>query len=76
MVTWTPEEIKDLRTRLVLSRRATGELLGVSGTYIYLLEKGVKTPSKTLNLLLGYVEKEVTENETRKGGKKYDKRHI
>jgi hypothetical protein len=26
--------------------------------------------------LLGYVEKEVTENETRKGGKKYDKRHI
>jgi len=44
-----------------LSRRALGDLLGVSGNYIYLLEKGVKTPSKTIRILLDYVQKDLEE---------------
>jgi hypothetical protein len=43
-----------------------GELLGVSGHYIYYLEKGVKKPSKTLLYLLQYVKKDLR----RKGGDK------
>ena len=61
MQTCSPEEIKVFRKAFRLSRRALGDLLGVSGNYIYLLEKGVKTPSKTLRLLLDYVQGDLNE---------------
>ncbi len=71
MKTWKPGDIKGLRKRLNLSQVALAERLGVSGNYVYLLEKGVKEPSKTLRLLLDCIEKE-------KGRevKKYGKRHL
>lgn len=56
MKTWTPKQIKALREKYKLSQIKLGELLGVTTNYVYLLEKGVKEPSKTLKLLLDYVE--------------------
>jgi DNA-binding transcriptional regulator YiaG len=76
MKNWISREIKDLRAQYKLSQPALGELLGVSGNYIYLLEKGVKKPSKTLKILLGYIEKDLNERAKREGVKKYGKRHI
>lgn len=58
MKTWRPEEIKKFRASLKLTQPILGSYLGVSGNYVYLLEKGVKTPSKTLKLLLDCIEKE------------------
>lgn len=58
---WTPEEIKELRARHELSQPAFGELIGVSGNYVYLIEKGVKRPSKTLRLLFDCIEKRKSE---------------
>lgn len=72
MKNWIPTDIKDLRTKYKLSQPAFGEILGVSGNYIYLLEKGVKKPSKTLKILLGYIEKELVDKERMgKDGKRY-----
>lgn len=61
MQDWPPQEIEVFRKSFRLSRRALGDLLGVSGNYIYLLEKGVKTPSKTIRILLDYVQKDLEE---------------
>jgi DNA-binding transcriptional regulator YiaG len=61
MKNWTPKDIKSLRKQNKLSQYAFGNLLGVSGNYIHLLEKGVKTPSKTLRLLLDCIEKQFKE---------------
>ncbi len=63
MKNWTSKEIKTLRKKHDLSQPAMGNLLGVSGNYIYLLEKGVKKPSKTLRLLLDCIERQFKENE-------------
>lgn len=77
MKNWTPKEIKNLREKHNLSQPAFGNLLGVTGNYIYLLEKGVKTPSKTLRLLLDCVERQFKENEKGKeSDKKHGKRHL
>lgn len=77
MKDWTPEEIRELRERHNLSQIALGRLLGVSGNYIYLLEKGVRNPGKSLKLLLSYIEKQLSkkrrESERRHGK---GKRHI
>lgn len=70
MKNWTPKEIKTLREKHGLSQPAFGNLLGVTGNYIYLLEKEVKTPSKTLRLLLDCIEKQFKENEKGKESKK------
>ena len=77
MKNWTSKEIKNLREKHNLSQPAFGNLLGVTGNYIYLLEKGVKTPSKTLRLLLDCVERQFKENEKGKeSDKKHGKRHL
>jgi DNA-binding transcriptional regulator YiaG len=60
---WSKAEIKQLRLSLGVSQEAFGAILGVTRVYVNFLEKGVKTPSKTLKLLLNYVEKDVTEKE-------------
>ena len=66
IMNWTPKAIKALRDQYQISQPKLGSLLGVSGNYIYLLEKGVKRPSKTLELLLNCVEKELRKKK-RKG---------
>ncbi len=75
MKEWIPKEIKELRKTFELSQRALSEMVGVTVDYIYLLERGLRSPSKTLRILLSYVEKELIEKE--KGGdRKHGKRHI
>ena len=79
MKDWTRKEINDLRGKYNLSQPAFGNLLGVSGNYIYLLEKGVKKPSRVLKLLLDCVEKQLSKNEKQKrkvGEKRHGKRHL
>ena len=66
MENWGPEEIKSLRVRFKLTQLQLSQRLGVTRVYVMLLEKGVKTPSKTLSLLLSYVEKDLSEKQ--KGG--------
>ena len=59
MSTWTPEAVKELRKKYKLSQVAFAERLGVSGNYVYYLEKGLREPSKTLEFLLDRIEKEL-----------------
>ncbi len=65
MKDWKPKDIKRLKIKYGLSQRTLGNLLGVSRNYIYYLERGEKTPSKTLRLLLDCVEEKLK----KKGGK-------
>jgi DNA-binding transcriptional regulator YiaG len=64
---WTPDKIKALRTALRLTQKKFSERIGVTDIYVNYLEKGVRTPSKTLKLLLNCVEKGLTEMESEKG---------
>jgi DNA-binding transcriptional regulator YiaG len=65
MQIWTPEEIKSFRLSLKLSQTELAKRLGVTQNYIHMLEKGIKTPSDTLCLLLNCVKKENTTKERR-----------
>lgn len=56
MKQWLPKEIKTMRKKYKFSQKALGDLTGVTTNYVYLLEKGVKQPSKTLKRLLDCVE--------------------
>jgi DNA-binding transcriptional regulator YiaG len=58
---WTPDKIKKLRTSLDLSQQAFGIKLGVTREYVNKIEKGVKIPSKTLCILMQFIEKYGTE---------------
>jgi len=66
MERWTPEEIKALRKLLGITQEAFGKLVGVTPVYVNYLEKGVRTPSKTLCILLGFIDKQAKRK--RKGG--------
>ena len=61
MKDWSPDEIKKLRSLLKLSQRKFAALVGVSEQYIYYLERGERQTSKTLKLLLGYIERDLKE---------------
>jgi DNA-binding transcriptional regulator YiaG len=77
MKKWAPEQIIQLRKVNNLFQRELAERLGVTREYVNYLEKGVKTPSKTLRLLLDCVEKQFKENEKGKeSDKKHGKRHL
>lgn len=80
MKEWTSEEVKAFRERLNLYQKDMAPLLGVTREYVNYLEKGVKRPSKTLKLLLDFMEQEVNrkEKEKRKGEKEHgkNKRHL
>ncbi|MEW6214908.1 MAG: helix-turn-helix transcriptional regulator [Nitrospirota bacterium] len=65
MKNWTSKDIKSLREKYNLSQYALSNLLGVSGNYIYLLEKGVRKPSKTVKILLSRIEEELKERRGR-----------
>lgn len=71
MSDWTPEDIKALRKRFGLTQTDLAEMLGVSSLYVSFLERNAKTPSKTIKLLLHYIEKEFIQIEReseKKGG--------
>ena len=55
---WDKYQILGLRKKYGLTQKDFGELIGVSKNYIYLLEKGVKEPSQTLQILLSYIERD------------------
>jgi DNA-binding XRE family transcriptional regulator len=67
---WTNEEIRDLRSRLGLSQTAFGELVGITRIAVYYLEKGVRTPSKTLAILMDWIDRKEMGKEVRKHAKK------
>jgi DNA-binding XRE family transcriptional regulator len=69
MNNWTSEKIKELRTALKLTQKAFGELVGVTREYVNYLEKGVKTPSKTLQILLNCMETKMKKEDMRHGTK-------
>jgi DNA-binding transcriptional regulator YiaG len=70
MRSWRPKEIKAFRNRLKLSRKAFGDLLGVSRIHIYYLEGGERKTSKTLRLLLNSLKRENGKEEKEKYGKR------
>ena len=63
MKDWIPKEIEQFRKDNKLSRRALGELLGVTVSSIFQWERGLKRPSKTAKLLLSRIEQDLKENE-------------
>jgi DNA-binding transcriptional regulator YiaG len=77
MKDWTPKEIEQFRKDNKLSRKALGELLGVTVSSIYQWERGLKRQSKTTKLLLSRIEQDLKENEKGKEGeKRHGKRHL
>lgn len=65
MNVWTPKHIRQLRKTVKLTQESFAEMIGVTRVYVNLLEKGVKTPSKMLCILLTYIERFDNENERR-----------
>ena len=58
MKQWTPEQIESFRKDHKLTRRALGELMGVTVSAVFKWERGLKRPSKMAQILLGRIEKE------------------
>jgi DNA-binding transcriptional regulator YiaG len=63
---WTPEEIKIFRKRLGLYQKDFAPTIGVTERYVIYLEKGVRQPSKTLQILLPMMEKQEIKNRKEK----------
>ena len=61
MKRWTSNQIKNLREKNIISQKALGALLGVSEQHIYYLERGARIPSKTLQILMSFVEEKLKE---------------
>jgi DNA-binding transcriptional regulator YiaG len=58
---WTSGNIRDLRKRLNLFQKDFGRMIGVTERYVIYLEKGLRKPSKTLQILLSMIEGNVNE---------------
>lgn len=68
-MTWTGEQIKAFRKQNKLSKRILAEYLGVTKNYIYMVEAGIRNPSKGFFLLLDRVVKEIEDRkEVKKDG--------
>jgi DNA-binding transcriptional regulator YiaG len=74
MKEWQPEEIKELRAKYDISQAKFSEMVGVTANYIFLLERGDKTPSKVLRLLLDCLEDRIAEPEKKR--KSYGQRNL
>lgn len=59
MEQWTPEKIKDLRTRLDLTQAEFAERIGVTRVYVAYMEGGDRRPGKTMQLLLESIENDM-----------------
>ena len=58
---WTPEQMEKFRKKYRLTRRELGELLGVKVMAIYHWERGLRSISKTIKILLTRIEKDFRE---------------
>ena len=67
MKEWTPEEIRRFRQQLKMTQKSFGVMVGTSGNYIWMLERGDRQVGKTLQILLSMMERQETET---KGGNK------
>jgi DNA-binding transcriptional regulator YiaG len=65
MKNWTPEEIEEFRKDHSLTRKALGELLGVTVNCIYQWERGLRQPSKTTQILLTRIAEEIKQQKKR-----------
>lgn len=63
---WTPEDIKGFKERHNLTAESMGNILGVTRSYIFLLIKGEKSPSKVLCKLLDMMDEKMTKTANRK----------
>ncbi len=61
---WSPERIENFRKANGLTRKALGQLVGVTVTTVYQWERGLRNPSRTTQILLSRIEEEV---KTKKG---------
>jgi DNA-binding transcriptional regulator YiaG len=59
MQDWAPKEIEAFRKTHNLTRRALGELVGVTVNCIYQWERGLRQPSKTTKILLSRIASEI-----------------
>jgi len=59
MQSWTPKDIEYFRKTYQLTRRALGELLGVTVNCIYQWERGLRKPNKTVEILLARIKEEL-----------------
>lgn len=67
---WTPDELQAFRKAFRLTRRALGQLIGVTVSSIYQWERGLKQPSMTARILLSLIEEELAgKSQNKKGGK-------
>jgi len=62
---WKPSDIENFRKVNRITRKTLGELLGVTVTCIYQIERGLRKPSRTLQILLSRVANDFD----KKGGK-------
>ena len=70
MKRWTRKEIRTFRNELGLSQTAFALKLGVTQTYISLMEGGAKKPGRTMKLFLDCLEeKNEMERKVMKHGK-------
>jgi DNA-binding transcriptional regulator YiaG len=76
MNAWTPGQIKSLRDTMKLTQKAFSERIGVTREYVNYLEKGVRTPSKTMCILLYYIQRDENENEKESGKRGKSKRYL
>jgi DNA-binding transcriptional regulator YiaG len=60
---WAAHEILEFRKAHHFTRKALGELLGVTVSALYQWEKEVKRPSTTAKILLSRIEEELTKTE-------------
>lgn len=58
MKDWNPQQIKKLREKLGITQMKFAELLGVTRIHVNYLEKGTRSPSKTMCRLLNCIERE------------------
>lgn len=73
--------VKELRKKYGLTRRQLGELMGVTITTVWSWEVGRRNPSKTAEILLSRIEKDLerkrlAKRRIRKGVKKHGKRNL
>ena len=73
---WTPDKIKELRQALNLSQQAFGAMVGVTREYVNKMEKGVRTPGKTMCILFDYIQRDENEKRKESGKRGKSKRHI
>jgi len=66
---WNPEDIEQFRKTHKLTRKALGQLLGVTVMAIYHWERGLRTPSKPTKILLSRIEEELEQR--KEAGKKH-----